>query len=110
MTVAMSAPTSFMSLEREYYMSPEIFTTELERIFTGQWFLFAHISDIAALGSIRVQRIASESDGQLHGLFQRLPAPRVSGLRPGREKEATGVAPTASGGARSTTCRGTRRS
>ena len=48
-------------LPREYYTSAEIFEAELERIFSRQWILIGHISQIPEIGDYFVQPFSHES-------------------------------------------------
>jgi phenylpropionate dioxygenase-like ring-hydroxylating dioxygenase large terminal subunit len=47
----LTAPRTFELLEREYYVSEEVFAKEFERIFTQEWFYACHLSQLPAKGS-----------------------------------------------------------
>jgi Rieske 2Fe-2S family protein len=49
------------TLSREYYLSPEIFMMEQERIFTRQWFCAGHISRVPEAGNYFVLEAYGES-------------------------------------------------
>src|SRR5215208_1270155 len=49
------------TLAREYYLSPEIFAEEQERIFTKQWFCAGHVSRISNSGDYFVLDAHAES-------------------------------------------------
>ncbi|RPI91316.1 MAG: aromatic ring-hydroxylating dioxygenase subunit alpha, partial [Chloroflexi bacterium] len=49
------------TLRREYYLSPEIFTTEQERIFTKQWFCAGHVSRVPEAGDYFILDAHGES-------------------------------------------------
>lgn len=46
-----TTPGTFTLLERDYYLSPEVFDREFERIFSREWFYACHLSQIPAKGS-----------------------------------------------------------
>lgn len=48
-------------LTREYYTSADIFEAEFERVFSRQWILVGHNSQIAEVGDYFVQEFAHES-------------------------------------------------
>ena len=49
------------SLPQRYFVSPEVFAEEKERIFAKQWVLVGHQSQIATTGDYLVAEIANES-------------------------------------------------
>jgi Rieske 2Fe-2S family protein len=49
------------TLDQKYFVSPEIFTEEQEKIFSKQWMLVGHQSQIAKPGDYLVQEVAGES-------------------------------------------------
>src|SRR6266404_2295925 len=70
------APTRAKSLPQKYFVSSEIFATEQEKIFSKQWLLVGHQSQIAKPGDYIVQKVNGESSivvrdkaGEIHGFF-----------------------------------------
>ncbi len=64
------------TLPQSYLVSPEIFAKEQEQIFSRQWVLVGHQSQIAGAGDYFVQEVAGESlilvrdkDGKARGFF-----------------------------------------
>src|SRR5947208_4228420 len=53
--------TGAKTLEQSYFVSPEIFATEQEKIFSKQWLLVGHQSQIAKAGDYFVAEVAGES-------------------------------------------------
>jgi len=49
------------TLPQRYFVSPEIFAKEQEKIFSAQWVLVGHQSQIARAGDYFVQEVAGES-------------------------------------------------
>src|SRR5437879_6443552 len=49
------------TLEQKYFVSPEIFAQEQERIFSRQWVLVGHQSAIAQSGDYFISEVANES-------------------------------------------------
>jgi Rieske 2Fe-2S family protein len=49
------------TLPQRYFVSPEIFAEEEEKIFSAQWVLIGHQSQIAKAGDYFVQEVAGES-------------------------------------------------
>ena len=49
------------TLPQRYFVSPEIFAEEEEKIFSAQWVLVGHQSQIAKAGDYFVQEVAGES-------------------------------------------------
>src|SRR6266403_2942311 len=49
------------TLPQRYFVSPEIFAQEQEKIFSKHWILVGHQSEVAAVGDYFVAEIASES-------------------------------------------------
>jgi Rieske 2Fe-2S family protein len=49
------------TLPQRYFVSPEIFAKEQEKIFSAQWVLVGHQSQIAKAGDYFVQEVAGES-------------------------------------------------
>ena len=65
-----------MSLDREFYRSPEIFELEVERVFMRRWLLAGHISRIPGPGDYFLYSVAGESiviirgvDGEIRAFF-----------------------------------------
>jgi Rieske 2Fe-2S family protein len=64
------------SLPQRYFISPEVFCTEQERIFSAQWILVGHQSEIANAGDYFVAEVANESliivrdkSGEVHAFY-----------------------------------------
>ena len=64
------------TLEQEYFVSPEIFAEEKEKIFSRQWVLVGHQSQIAEAGDYFTAEISGESfivvrdkHGAIHGFY-----------------------------------------
>ena len=64
------------TLPQRYFISPEIFTEEQATIFSGQWVLVGHQSQIARPGDYFVQEVAHESliitrdrEGTIRGFY-----------------------------------------
>ena len=64
------------SLPQKYFVSPEIFMREQARIFSKEWLLAGHQSQIANAGNYILQKVNGESliivrdkNGQIHGFF-----------------------------------------
>jgi Rieske 2Fe-2S family protein len=64
------------TLEQKYFVSPEIFAEEQAKIFSKQWVLVGHQSQIANAGDYIVQQVIGESfivirdkNGEIHGFF-----------------------------------------
>ena len=53
--------TGAKTLPQRYFVSPEVFAGEQERIFAAQWVLVGHQSQIAKAGDYLVQEVAGES-------------------------------------------------
>ncbi len=73
-TSGTSAPAK--SLPQKYFVSPEIFADERAKIFSKQWLLVGHQSQIAAAGDYFVRQVIGESlivirdkSGEIHGFF-----------------------------------------
>src|SRR3984893_8273811 len=49
------------TLDQKYFVSPEIFAEEQEKIFSTRWMLVGHQSQIAKPGDYLVQKVAGES-------------------------------------------------
>src|SRR4051812_23491841 len=49
------------TLPQRYFVSPELFEEELEKIFAGHWVLIGHQSEVAKAGDYFVQEVAGES-------------------------------------------------
>ena len=54
-------PAGARTLPQRYFISPEIFAKEQERIFSSQWVLVGHQSQIAKAGDYFVHEVAGES-------------------------------------------------
>src|SRR5437899_2102797 len=68
--------TGAKTLEQNYFVSQEIFAEEQEKIFSKQWVLVGHRSQIAKAGDYFVAKVASESliivrdkGGEVHGFY-----------------------------------------
>src|SRR5437762_5399057 len=64
------------TLPQRYFMSPEIFAQEQEKIFSRQWILVGHQSQIARPGDYFVSEVSGESlivvrdkRGEIHGFY-----------------------------------------
>jgi glycine betaine catabolism A len=64
------------TLAQQYFVSPEVFAEEQDRIFSKQWVLVGHQSQIAQAGDYFVAEVASESliivrdkGGEVHGFY-----------------------------------------
>jgi len=64
------------TLPQRYFVSPEIFAQEQEKIFSAQWVLVGHQSQLAEAGDYFVAEVAGESliivrdkGGELHGFY-----------------------------------------
>jgi phenylpropionate dioxygenase-like ring-hydroxylating dioxygenase large terminal subunit len=69
-------PVNAKSLPQKYFASPEIFAKEHAEIFSKEWLLVGHQSQIANAGDYIVQSVNGESlivirdkRGQIHGFF-----------------------------------------
>jgi Rieske 2Fe-2S family protein len=68
--------TGAKSLAQRYFVSPEVFAEEQDRVFSKQWALVGHQNQIAEPGDYFVTKIASESliivrdkGGEVHGFY-----------------------------------------
>ena len=68
--------TGAKSLAQRYFVSPEVFAEEEDRIFSKQWVLVGHQNQIAEPGDYFVTEVASESliivrdkGGEVHGFY-----------------------------------------
>ena len=64
------------TLPQRYFISPEVFAQELEKIFSRQWILAGHQSQIARPGDYFVSEVSGESlivvrdkRGEIHGFY-----------------------------------------
>ena len=64
------------TLPQRYFISPEVFEEEQEKIFARQWVLVGHKSQIAQAGDFFVPEVAGESlivardkNGEIHGFY-----------------------------------------
>jgi Rieske 2Fe-2S family protein len=64
------------TLAQQYFVSPEVFAEEQDKIFSKQWVLAGHQSQLAEAGDYFVAEVASESliivrdkGGELHGFY-----------------------------------------
>jgi len=64
------------TLAQRYFVSPEVFAEEQDRIFSKQWVLVGHQSELAKVGDYFVAEVASESliivrdkGGEVHGFY-----------------------------------------
>src|SRR5580700_7353754 len=64
------------TLPQRYFISPEVFAEEQERIFSTQWVLVGHQNQIAKAGDYFVQEVAGESlirvrdkSGEVRGFY-----------------------------------------
>jgi Rieske 2Fe-2S family protein len=62
------------TLPQRYFVSPEIFEEEREKIFSAQWVLVGHQSQIAKAGDYFVQEVAGESVIVVHDQMDTLHA------------------------------------
>ncbi len=76
------------TLPQRYFVSPEIFAEELQKIFATDWVLVGHQSQLAQPGDYFLAEVAGESlivdEGSTIDnprLLQRLPSPRGATLR-----------------------------
>src|SRR5438270_6119010 len=67
---------SVKTLPQKYFISPEVFEEEQEKIFARQWVLVGHQSQIAQAGDFFVPDVAGESlivtldkNGKIHGFY-----------------------------------------
>jgi Rieske 2Fe-2S family protein len=58
---ANSSAQGAKSLPQRYFVSPELFEEELEKIFAGHWVLVGHQSEVAKTGDYFVRDVARES-------------------------------------------------
>ncbi|PYK64214.1 MAG: (2Fe-2S)-binding protein, partial [Verrucomicrobia bacterium] len=63
-------------MPQRYFISPEVFAQELEKIFSRQWILAGHQSQIARPGDYFVSEVSGESlivvrdkRGEIHGFY-----------------------------------------
>src|SRR5882724_13081500 len=49
------------ALEQQYFVSPEVFAEEQDRIFSKEWLLVGHQSQLAEAGDYFVAEVAGES-------------------------------------------------
>ena len=68
--------TGAKTLEQKYFVSPQIFAEEQQKIFSRQWVLVGHQSQIAQAGDYFTAEIAGESliivrdkRGEIHGFY-----------------------------------------
>ena len=64
------------TLAQQHFVSPEVFAEEQDRIFSKQWVLAGHQSQLAEAGDYFVAEVASESliivrdkGGEVHGFY-----------------------------------------
>src|SRR5882724_5215510 len=64
------------TLAQQYFVSPEVFAEEQDRIFSRQWVLVGHQSQLAKIGDYFVAEVANESliivrdkGGEVHGFY-----------------------------------------
>ncbi|PYJ76480.1 MAG: (2Fe-2S)-binding protein [Verrucomicrobia bacterium] len=64
------------TLEQKYFVSPEVFAEEQEKIFSKQWVLVGHQGELAKAGDYLVAEVARESlvivrdkGGEVHGFY-----------------------------------------
>src|SRR5256884_8620020 len=64
------------TLPQQYFVSPKVFAEERDKIFSRQWLLVGHQSQIADAGDYFVQHVNGESlivirdkSGEIHGFF-----------------------------------------
>jgi len=70
------SPQLAKSLPQKYFVSPEVFAEEQKKIFSKEWLLVGHQSQIANAGDYIVQQVNGESlivirdkSGEIHGFF-----------------------------------------
>ncbi|RZQ63608.1 aromatic ring-hydroxylating oxygenase subunit alpha [Amycolatopsis suaedae] len=61
MTTTDLPPSLLSTLPGEYYVSPEIFTREQERVFETMWFCAVRSADLSAPGDFRTVQVGRES-------------------------------------------------
>jgi glycine betaine catabolism A len=54
-------PATFTSFPRDYYLSPEWFEREMDRLFSRQWLYAGHVSEIPRTGDFLVREVGDES-------------------------------------------------
>src|SRR5438046_10621885 len=64
------------TLEQKYFVSPEVFAEEQEKIFSKQWVLVGHQGELAKAGDYLVAAVARASlvivrdkRGEVHGFY-----------------------------------------
>ena len=87
------------SLEQPFYLSPDIFTHDMERLLFRRWLLVDHESRIPNKGDYFLFNIANESiiiiresGNRINAFFQRLPASRLARV-PGTVRATRGCSP-----------------
>src|SRR3954471_1721020 len=70
------SPTRSKSLPQKYFVSTDVFTTERENIFSRNWLLVGHQSQVAGAGDYIAQDVNGDSlivirdkSGDIHGFF-----------------------------------------
>lgn len=61
MTSVIEKATYFTSLPQHYYLSPEVFRVDFEKVWSKQWLLAGHISRLPKVGSYFTYEVANES-------------------------------------------------
>lgn len=51
----------YTALPRDFYLSPELFEKEYERVFSRQWIFAGHVSELAKVGDYFLKEFAGES-------------------------------------------------
>src|SRR5437773_1672783 len=85
------------TLAQQYFVSPEVFAEEQDRIFSKQWVLVGHQNQLAEPGDYLVAEVASESliivrdkGGEVHG-FYNVCCHRGTGLREDRNGHLSAI-------------------
>ena len=85
------------TLAQQYFVSPEVFAEEQDRIFSRQWVLVGHQSQLAEAGDYFVAKVATESliivrdkGGEVHG-FYNVCRHRGTGLREDRNGHLSAI-------------------
>jgi phenylpropionate dioxygenase-like ring-hydroxylating dioxygenase large terminal subunit len=54
-------PTSFTTLPRDFYVRPDLYESEIRRIWYDQWLYLAHVSELPDVGDFIVRELCGES-------------------------------------------------
>lgn len=76
MTTIIQHPRYFTSLPRDYYVAPETYEHEIDRVFKRQWLYAGHVSQVRETGDYFSRMVAGESlvftrdgEGQVHAFY-----------------------------------------